>query len=184
MSNRETLLEGKRRLTIEIGGKTAQQLEGELEQAGVRVSEDAKDLMAGYWFTTIEDRTALEVVIAKIADLGFKRRPMLRSVYSRAHSLGLWPCPAEVGPHLRLALTGQPTNEGLVIGMMPIRGRHSRAPGVPLSVFWLGSSERGLWLDTGWAYPGTRWDPEIEIVWCLSKPQQAPAPPLVASILY
>lgn len=162
----ETLLEGKIRQTVEIGGKTAQQLENELEQAGININSYARDMMHSADFTTLKDPQKLETVRVKVQDLKLSRTSTTHIIYEKAQELGLELCPAEVGPHMRLAYKDQPMGEWFVIGMKQITDRF----GLPF-VFGLGRRGDGLWLDVGWAGPGIRWYPEHEFVFSLRKPE-------------
>ena len=55
------------------------------------------------------------------ADLGVESdRASLAEVYQRAGQAGLEPCPAEVGPQLRLDYRNQPLGEALDIAMEPV----------------------------------------------------------------
>ena len=57
--------------------------------------------------------------------------------------LGLWLCPAEVGPMLRLGYTNQPLHERMRIAMQPIPFEKRMSA---RSIFLVGNGNKGLWL--------------------------------------
>src|SRR5690606_35942613 len=113
--------EGKiRRQSIEIGGKTKEQLCSELEQAGVNVTSYAEDMIKSPDFTTLPIAQALDTVKLKVGDLKLSGYPTTDQVYRKAQELGLELCPAEVGPHMRLQTKDQPLGDYYWIGMKQI----------------------------------------------------------------
>lgn len=147
----ETFLKGVIQ-TVEIGGKTADWLEEELRQAGVNISSFAQDMLHSPNFTTLKELQRLETVWVKVQDLGLSGTPTTGQIYDRAKELGLELCPAEAGPHLRLAYKYQPLGEGFVIAMKQIADRD----GDP-HVFYLERDDDGLWLDGDWASSDNEW---------------------------
>lgn len=161
--------EGKIRLDdIEIGGKSAQQLEEEIEQIG-RISSFAGDMLHSRDFTTLKDPTSLKIVRLKVQDLGFSEWTTTDQIYKRAQELGLDFCPAEVGPHLRLKDKDQSTDDRCYVGMKQIADSDGN-----LSVFVLerhgGDFGGGLWLYGSWAEPSYEWDSDLGLVFSLRKP--------------
>lgn len=141
--------------TIEIGGRSAQQLETELKKAKINISSYARDMLHSKDFKTLPDPQPLEIVKLKVQDLGFvSGYPTTDQIYKRAHDLGLELCPAEIGPHLRLKDLNQSINEWYYVGMKPITG----SDGDP-HVFSLAHDEDGLWLRIPWAHPDGKWPP-------------------------
>jgi hypothetical protein len=157
------------RETIEIGGKSSQQLEAELKQRGIKISSYAEDMLKSSDFTTLKDPQNIDTIRLKVQDLGLPVNPTTEQIYARAKELGLELCPAELGPYKRLKDTNQPMGEWYYIAMKQIAGRGR--VGVP-SVFLLEHSGGGLWLDGSWAGPGRRWDPEYRFVFSLRKETQ------------
>lgn len=156
--------EGKIRLEgIQIGGKSAQQLEAEIEQIGW-ISSYAKDMFHSRDFTTLPNPTPLDIVRLKVRDLGFTSWATTDQVYKRAQELGLDLCPAEVGPHLRLQDQAQPIGDWYYIGMKPI----SDSDGLPY-VFWVDRDDEKLRLDDDRARPGNEWNPGDQFVFSLRK---------------
>ena len=131
------------RQIIEIGGRTAQQLETELKKAGVKTSPEATIMLQSNDFTTLSRPQPLEILHLKLQDLGFtwEETPRTGEIYRRAKEIGLGLCPAEVGPHLRLIDTNQPMREYYYIGMEPISYPYSG-----LDVFALARHEGNLLL--------------------------------------
>lgn len=163
----EAFLEGKRVQTLEIGGKSLQQLEQELDQAGINVSSYARDMMHHRDFTTLETPQTIDLLWVPVQDFGLPRGGTTKEIFTRADALPfLERCPAEVGPHLRLVDKDQPLNTWYYIAMNTIPGRR----GGP-SVFGLGHGEDGFWLDGRWAGPGDGWGPGGLLVFSLRKPE-------------
>jgi hypothetical protein len=157
--------EGKiRRQQVEIGGKTKEQLQSELKQAGVNVSSYAEDMMNSPDLTTLPIPQALDTVRLKVGDLGLSGYPTTDQVYRKAQELGLDLCPAEVGPRLRLQYTDQPMGEWVYVGMEQINDLNGNP-----NVFGLERHVDGLWLDGIWALPDDGWSPNNEFVFCLRK---------------
>lgn len=149
---------------IAIGGKTAGELERELERSGFRINDYARDMLKSKEFTASSKSEAADLVRLKVGDLGFPRGATTDEIYRRAGELGLELCPAEVGPHYRLKYRDQPMGEWFWIAMKQIPGRDGRP-----SVFELDWDEDGLWLFRHWAYPVGWWNPEGEVVFRLRK---------------
>ena len=139
--------------SLEIGGKSERQLEQELQQAGIHISEYAKDMLHNKDFTTLAKLETLDTIRLKVADL-LPGNPTTDQIYAKAKELGLDLVPAETGAHYRLKYADQPLNESLFMGMKQITDRR----GGP-SVFDLTRGDDGLWLHGHWAGRGLRWHP-------------------------
>lgn len=156
--------EGKIRIeSLEIGGKSERELEQELQQANIHISEYAKDMLHSKDFTTLPNPKMLDTVRLKVADL-LPRNPTTDQIYAKAKELGLELVPAEAGVHYRLKYADQPIGESFYIAMKQIADRL----GYP-SVFTLDRGGGGLWLDLSFAFPGNGWGPEGEFLFALSK---------------
>lgn len=154
--------EGKiRRETVEIGGKSSQQLEAELKQKSINISSYTEDMLHSPDFTTLKDPQDIDMIRLKVQDLGLPGNPTTDQICARAKELGLELCPAEVGPHLRLKDTDQTMGDWYWIGMKQIADRGGR-----LHVFRLARDVDGLWLDDWCALPGGWW-PESRFVFGL-----------------
>jgi len=96
--------EGKiARSTIEIGGKTKAELEQEMTKQNIKVSDYAKFMLDSKDFVTAKKPDPADLVQLKVGDLGFSNTPTTDEIYRKIQELGLELCPAEVGPHYRLA---------------------------------------------------------------------------------
>lgn len=124
--------------TIEIGGKTAAELEAELEKKH-KISDYARHMLRSKEFVPAEHTEPANLVIASVATLGFPGDATIAEIYAKAEELGLEICPAEVGPHFRLQYPNQPMDEWLRVARKPIAD-----PGGYPGVFSVGRRERGL----------------------------------------
>ncbi len=168
-----------KKFNIEIGGKTGEQLEAELKQAGINISDYARYMMFSDDFKKsllenpeevdpakqiLKKAEYVDVVRLTVADLGFNGNATTEQIFNRAEQLGLELCPPAVGPHYRLQYKDQSMNEWLRIAMKQISDRNGRP-----SVFDLGHDASGLRLDDSWARPTIKWDPDDEFVFRLRK---------------
>lgn len=158
-------LEGIRRETIMIGGKTRKQLKCEFKTPPFQLSEYAEDLIdrAGE-FATPSEEEPMELIFPRVREMGLTGTPITDQVYQRGLDLGWSLCPAKVGPHLRLQDREQPLGSVYWIAMEPIADRD----GYP-SVFGLAHNQNGLWLYGSWTEPTRVWDPGHQLVFRLSK---------------
>lgn len=153
-----------RRESVEIGGKTTEQLIAEMEAAHINISDYAKSMMKNRDFIPGKTREEATLIRLTVADLGFKTSATTDQIYERAQTLGLELCPPDTGPNYRLKYKDQPLNEWVRIGMKQIAG----SDGDP-SVFRLGRRGDGLWLSYYWAEPDDTWDPGDRFVFRLRK---------------
>ncbi|TSC73576.1 MAG: hypothetical protein G01um101444_507 [Parcubacteria group bacterium Gr01-1014_44] len=157
--------EGKiRKFEAVIGGQTSKELQKELKEKKINLTNYSTDTLNSKEFTTLKNPEQIDLVCLKVRDLGFKNGATTDEIYSKAKKLGLELCPAEVGPHLRIQYLDQPLGEWLWIAMKQITDR----VGYP-DIFDLGRSEDGLWLSDNWARPGGRWHAEYEFVFSFRK---------------
>ena len=153
-------LEGRiKKYEIKIGGKTAQQLEKELEEKGFKIHDYARSMMKNPDFVPAKKPEQADLVRLRVRDLGFESGAKTEQIYAKAEELGLELCPPEVGPHLRLELADQPDGEWFSVGMKQI----SDSDGSP-RVFYLSRYADGQWLFDVWADPGGHWYPGRELV--------------------
>ena len=153
-----------RRESVEIGGKTKEQLIAEMEAAHINISDYAKSMMENPDFVTGKNKEEATLIRLTVADLGFKTSATTDQIYERAQTLGLELCPPDTGPNYRLKYKDQPLNEWVRIGMKQI----AVSGGHPL-VFYLGRHDGGLWLRRDWAFPDRGWDPDSKFVFRLRK---------------
>lgn len=132
-----------RKENIEIGGKTAEQLLNELEQAGI-ITDFAKDMFRSRDFVASKNIESATLIRLTVADLGFTTDVNNNKIYQRAEELGLELCPSDVGPHYYLKHQNQPRNkinEWVEIGMKQINAHGEQC------VFLLARSFDGMWRD-------------------------------------
>ncbi|PIR80193.1 MAG: hypothetical protein COU25_01200, partial [Candidatus Levybacteria bacterium CG10_big_fil_rev_8_21_14_0_10_35_13] len=149
--------------SVTIGGKDRSQLQRELRESGMNVSQDAEFMTRSRDFVTSEAPHDIGLVRLKVGDLGLPDEySTTDKIFKRAIELGLELCPAEVGPNYRLQYRDQPMNEWVFIGMKSITDSDGRP-----DVFRLGHDAGGLWLVDFWAFPVYGWGPENEFVFSL-----------------
>lgn len=86
-----------------------------LESAGFLIGDYASEILNK--ISVAKSKTEVDLVLATVAELGFKDGARRDAIYARALELGLELCPAEVGPALRLATKDSPW---ILVGMEPI----------------------------------------------------------------
>jgi len=91
-----------------------------LDAARVRIGDSADEILGRPAFSFSHTRLDVDLIVVRVAELGFVRLAPLSDIHRRANELGLELCPAEVAPLLRLAYTDQPLGEFLNIAMKPI----------------------------------------------------------------
>lgn len=153
-----------RRETVEIGGKSKEQLISEMEASGINISDYAKSMMENPDFVWGSSREEVKLVRLTVAHLGFKTGATTDQIYKRVQALGLELCPPDTGPNYRLQYKDQPLGEWVRIGMKQI----SDYDGNP-NVFYLERDDDGLWLSSDWAGPGLTWHPDSKFVFRFRK---------------
>lgn len=139
--------------TIKLGTqKDAKAIRKAITNTGGRISNWADDMMSKKKFTVAKKETEVELVVASVAELGFKDGAKYSDICERAKSLGLNLCPAEVGPQLRLQYLDQPKGEWLCIAMEPITDSVGG-----LNVFNVEHDHDGLWLHRYGGRPYVFW---------------------------
>lgn len=128
---------------------------------GYRISNWADDILGKVGVTTEPEE--IDLVIVTVAELGFPNGGTREKIYSRAESLGLMLCPAEVGPQLRLQYPAdeQPLNEWLLVAMEPIKVSDGY-----LEVFYVARHAYGAWLGSSYDSPGHVWHASGRWVFC------------------
>ncbi len=171
-----------RRRSIEIGGKTTEELktlittqghkfdpnsfaqrmmDSEDFQRSIRI-EDPEEPDYKKW--KLKPREEIKLVRLTVADLGFPNGATTQQIFNRATELGLDLCPPEVGPYYRLQYIDQPMGEWVRIGMKPI----AASDGIE-RVFRLGPDGVESWLRSYWARPDDLWDAGRQFVFSLRK---------------
>lgn len=147
------------RQTIEIGGKSAKELEKELAVKGIQIDDYTKSMMKHKDFTTEKKSESADLVRLKVRDLGFPSDATTDEIYKKVEELGLELCPAEVGPQYCLVDDNQLMGEYISIGMKPIVD-----PDNGPYVFRVGHLGDGVRLTYYGARPDHPWRPEYSIV--------------------
>lgn len=156
--------EGKiKKESITIGGKKWQQLDQEMAEKNINISDPAPDMLKSKDFETLENAEVGDYVRLRVRDL-LSGDPTTDQLYAKANELGLDLCPAEVGPHYRLKYLDQPINEYNFIAMKQISDRDENP-----RVFVVYRHDDGLGLGGTWAPPNNTWDPELELLFRLRK---------------
>jgi hypothetical protein len=140
--------------TIKLGCglQTADDFRKKVMEVGMKIGDWANDILGNPAFTATTSETEVELVIASVAELGFKDGATRKDIYVRAQEFGLDLCPPEVGPQLRLQYTDQPKGEWLVIAMEPITDSDG-----DLNLFRVAHGGGGPWLDAHGGHPGRFW---------------------------
>lgn len=93
---------------VQIGGRTGDQLMGDLVSAGIRLNKHAKTLLASGRFQVEKKPRQIEVVVLSVAELGFPNGAGIQAIRKRALERQLALCPIETAPHFRLQYRDQP----------------------------------------------------------------------------
>ena len=155
-----------RMIKLGTGLRTADDFRSAHKRADMKIGDYANDMLGKSAFTASETEQQVELVVASVAELGFKKGARFDQICGRARELGLELCPNEVGPQLRLQYTDQPMNEWLLVAMEPIFDSDGYRSG------WrVGRGGGGLWLDgTGVCFhPGSVWDHDDRFVFVRRK---------------
>ena len=118
----------------------------------MRIGDWVNDALGKPAFMASTEEAEVELVVASVAELGFKDGATLKDIYVRAQDLGLDLCPPEVGPQLRLQYTDQPKGEWLIIAMEPITDSDG-----DLSLLYVEHDGGGRWLRADYGHPGNVW---------------------------
>lgn len=156
--------ENKINLSVEIGGKTKEQLIAEMEAAGINIDSYARSMMENADFIPGKTREEATLIRLTVGYLGFTSSVVTDQIYKRAEDLGLELCPPDTGPNYRLKYRNQPRNEWVRIGMKQIADSNGNQ-----HIFRLVRLGDSLGMDNSWAGPNSRWDPGNECVFRLRK---------------
>lgn len=153
-----------RRATLLIGGVSKDELLARLKDCGFYVSDWARDLIMGR-IKYLKRSVKVELGWIKVRDLfNDDQAHTTAELISRIKAVGDL-CPAEVGPHQRLADADQPIGEWYYVIHEPVPA----SDGYP-SVFLVGrSSDDGRYLDGALAHHGDLWRPGNVVVFRLRK---------------
>ena len=153
-----------RRQTMEVGGKTKEELLDELKAKGVNISDYAEAMMKHSDFVTSEKAEEMDFIRLSVGDLNIQGTLTTDAVYARAQELELELVPSDAGSHYRLNTLDQAMDDWVYMGMKQITDPY----GYP-GVFGVARDGDGLWLNYDWAHPGNQWFPDNEFVFRLRK---------------
>jgi len=129
-----------------------------------KVSGWAKDILGKPVFTLAQvEEEDIDLAVATVKQLTGKDRATTKEIFDAIKRVGDL-VPAEVGPALREQYLDQPNGEWLRIAMEPIEDSDGN-----LSVFSVGCSDSGLWLDANYAFPGSVWGGGDRFIFCPRK---------------
>ena len=137
-----------------------------IEDAGMRIGDQANNILGKKEFTVFKEPTEVNLVVLTVAELGFPKGAKLKGIYQAAKKRGLELCSAEVGPQLRIQYPDQPMGEWIVIviGMEPIATSVGS-----LRLFIVGHYGTGQWLDGRCDSPGLVWRAVCHFVFVLPR---------------
>ncbi len=127
--------------TLTIGGKTSSQLIEEIIH-NFNLSTIAQGMLKHESFTTLLKQEDIDIALVTPRDLGFTSSPHFEVYIAALKCHPVYDiCPAEVGPHARLAYPNQIKGEWIRIAMESIPGGDGRP-----NVFRVGCGQDGRWL--------------------------------------
>ncbi len=154
-----------RRESVEIGGKTTEQLIHEMEKADIHISDYARSMLRNSKeFIPKKNSEDMTLIHLTVGDLGFRTSATADQIFERAQQLGLELCPSDTGPNWRLKYRNQPLGEWICMGMKQI----TSSDGLP-SIFILDRGDVGLWLATASAEFDHRWSSDNVFIFRLRK---------------
>ena len=139
-------------LKLGTGLTTADDFSEAIMCGGMQTGYRAHDILGKPGFGVNPGAIEVELVVASVAELGFKNSAKFSAICSRIRELGYDLCPNEVGPQLRLQYKNQPRGERLIIAMEPIV-----ALGSYLGVFEVIHDMNGLWISSDSGHPDSLW---------------------------
>lgn len=86
--------------TVSIGGKTKEEIEKELKESNVQISDWAKDIFNKCEFQ--KEKETFDLFVLSVSDMGFQNGATIEEIYAKIAELGYSLCPADVGPALTL----------------------------------------------------------------------------------
>ncbi len=101
---------------VEIGIRSARDLEREFEREKVKISDYSRDMLQSKDFVVQKNPEEITLIRLKVRDLGLEY-PTTDQLYARAQELGLELCPSDAAPNYRLKYKNQPLGEWIYFGM-------------------------------------------------------------------
>lgn len=160
-------------VSLEVGGKTKEELERMVKAEGDKIGETAEFMMQSENFkkSLLDEKTGklkkpenIECVRITVAGLGFFSVPTMQEIFDKALSFGLELCPPEVGPRYRIQKRGQKNRERTSIAMKMMVSHDGRP-----HVFGVERVGDDSWLNGCWTDPSFGWSGELEIMFRLRK---------------
>ena len=140
--------------SLDIGGKSKEQLVGELRKSHILVGPWGVEMMDRAEFVTQPTAQTTNLSIVEVRDLGFTREPWTVNVFARIKELGHSLCAPDAGPHIRLSYVDQLPGEYFWVAMDI--GTEETQPDP--RVFFVGRSDNGTrWLRGYSAKADFRW---------------------------
>jgi len=162
--------------SIEIGGKTGEELISQLKEKGVDISNLAMCALKSEELAISKPTENISLLLLSARDLGFEiPAPLKDGIYPMADRLGLELCPAEIGPEILLRHADKPLFGplGTNIGMKPIRTGKTLINYDEDFIFDVFRGDNGnLQLGVSqYSGPGM-YNPDNKFVFCLRKPKE------------
>ncbi len=158
------------RESVEVGGRTAEQLIAEMETAHIHINKYAKYILENPQFIPGKNRDRVTLIQLTVEELGFKTTATTEQIYERAQSLGLKLCPIDTGPSYRIKYKLQPPNDldgRIYIAMKQVVDNNDSENYE--HIFNLANLDEGLELRTAVAHPHKEWDPISKFIFLLPK---------------
>jgi hypothetical protein len=163
---------------VRIGGMDRTALSRALRDHGVQLNRAAETLFADRRFPSLSRDAVVEIACVSVVDLGFSEGATYAQLVVGARDKGLFECPLELGPHLRIQFVDQPD------AAAGVPTTHGRAPQGSITIaspplddadetpkgFYLQRVAAVPWLLGYWSSPGHVWSPEDVIVFARSAP--------------
>lgn len=151
---------------VRLGGLTKEALLVKLREAAVQMNVYATAFLFDERFVVSKTAYVLDVEICSLASLGLRDGGNFSQVLAAALACGLHPCPAEVGPQLRLQLldqledrTGDDASErgaprgSITVASTPLKENDDDFP----KGLYLRRLDGSLWLRGYRSWPGHIW---------------------------
>lgn len=95
------------KLTIEYGGISKDNLLNRLRKSGIMLNEFAEIIFSSEFFKTSKEKRSCSIIETTIKDIDFPNGATMTEIKERTNEIGLFECPLELGPYLRLKYIDQ-----------------------------------------------------------------------------
>lgn len=144
---------------LEIGGQGKAELLSSLHETGIQLNRYAQILFDDPAFTTSESSRSVLATAVTVAELGLTDGATSAEIFAKAESVGLFLCPLELAPHLRLQFLDQTEGPYLTIASPKTRNDDAYPNG-----FYLRRIDGELWLRGYRATSDHIWEPTSRFV--------------------